>query len=93
FYYRGYALEYAQVASNWTLDTAETGLTWLPVTTQFEWMLPGTTVQFRFGNDPHMLSANLERSSGIFGGQGIDEIIYHEIGGVQIQLTGGEIQN
>lgn len=93
FYYRGYALEYAQVASNWTLSTAETGLAWLPVTTQLEWMLPGTTVQFRFGDDPFMLTASLERSSGIFGGQGIDEIIYQEIGGVQIQLTGGEIQN
>jgi hypothetical protein len=93
FFYRGYALEYASVASNWTLDTVETGLTWTPVTTQFEWMLPGTTVQMRFGADPQMLNSTIERSSGVFGGQGIDEIVYQEIGGVQIQLTAGEVQN
>jgi hypothetical protein len=93
FYYRGYALEYAAVAAGWTLDSDESGVTWLPVTTQYQWMIPGTTVEVRFGDDPQMLHSTIERSSGIFGGQGIDEIIYQEIGGVQIQLTAGEVQN
>ena len=93
FYYRGYALEYVQVAADWDLDTSsEAGLTWLPVTTQFSWLSTGSEVQFRFGDDPIMPTARIERSSGQYGGQGIDTIIYQEIGGVEIQLTGGELQ-
>lgn len=94
FYYRGYALEYVQVAGNWDLELSdETGLVWLPVTTQFTWMATGTECQFRFGQDPIMNAAKVQRSSGVFGGQGIDEIIYSEIGGVEIQVTGTELQN
>lgn len=93
FYYRGYALEYVQVAADWDLDaSSEAGLTWLPVTTQFSWLSTGSEVQFRFGDDPIMPTARIERSSGQYGGQGIDTIIYQEIGGVEIQLTGGELQ-
>ena len=40
-----------------------------------------------------MPTARIQRSSGVFGGQGIDEIVYKEIGGVEIQITGGEVQN
>ena len=40
-----------------------------------------------------MPAAKIQRSSGQYGGQGIDEIIYKEIGGVEIQITGGELQN
>lgn len=93
FYYRGYALEYANVPPGWSLDDDETLVAWQAVTFQHAWMLPGTTVKLRFGDDPHMLHSTIERSSGIFGGQGIDEIIYQEIAGVQIQLTAGEVQN
>jgi len=39
------------------------------------------------------MTGTVERSTGIFGGQGIDEILYKEIGGVQLQITGGEVQN
>lgn len=93
FYYRGYALEYANVPPGWELDDDDSLVTWQPVDAQYDWMLPGTTVKLRFGNDPYMLHSTIERSSGIFGGQGIDEIIYQEIGGVQIQLSGSELQN
>lgn len=93
FYYRGYALEYANVPPGWTLNDDESAVSWNPVQTQHVWMLPGTTARVRFGDDPYMLHSTIERSSGIFGGQGIDEIIYQEIGGVQIQLTAGEVQN
>ena len=94
FYYRGYALEYVQVASDWDLETSsETGLAWEQVTTQFTWLATGTDVTFRFGQDPIMYSSKIQRSSGTFGGQGIDQIIYKEIGGVELQLTGGELQN
>jgi hypothetical protein len=40
-----------------------------------------------------MPTAKIQRSSGVFGGQGIDEIIYKEIAGVELQLTGTELQN
>lgn len=93
FYYRGYALEFTSVASDWDLETSdETGLVFAQVTAQFDWMKTGTEVSLRFGNDPIMLS-RVQRSSGIFGGEGIDTIIYSEIGGVELQLTAGEVQN
>lgn len=94
FYYRGYALQYTQVASDWSLETSdESALVWTDVTAQSEWLLPGIEVQFRFGNDPIMPAAKVQRSSGQYGGQGIDSIIYKEIGGVELQLTGGDLIN
>lgn len=93
FYYRGYGLQYANVASNFVLGTSGiNGLSWSVLDSQKTWMLPGGQVQLQFGNDPIMLG-NVERSSGVFGGLGIDEIIYAEIGGVELQITGNEMQN
>ena len=94
FYYRGYALDYSLVPADWDLYTSpEDGLTFTQVTTQYEWLATGTECSFRFGEDPVMAAAKIQRSSGRYGGQGIDEIIYKEIGGVEIQITGGEMQN
>lgn len=94
FYYRGYALEYVQVASDWDLHTSdETGLIWTQMTAQESWIIPDQECKFRFGQDPIMPAARIQRSSGVFGGQGIDAIIYAEIGGVEIQITGGEVQS
>jgi len=94
FYYRGYALEYTTVPDTWDLEVSdETGLVFQQVLTQYDWLATNTTCSFRFGQDPIMPAAKIERSSGIFGGEGIDNIIYKEIGGVQIQITGGEVQD
>lgn len=94
FYYRGYALDFAPVASDWDLEVSdEAGLVFTQVTTQYTWLATGTECQFRFGQDPIMAAAKIQRSSGRYGGMGIDEIIYKEIGGVEIQITGGELQN
>lgn len=93
FYYRGYALEYALVPTDYDLLVPdEANLVFLEVKDQYDWMKTGTEVPFQFGNDPLLIS-KVQRSSGIFGGVGIDEIIYKEIAGVQLQLTGGEVQN
>ena len=93
FFYRGYALQYAVVPADFDPATdTETGLTWINVTGQPEALYDGREVPFYFGDDKPM-NARVERSSGIFGGQGIDEIIYNEMGGVQLQLTGAELQN
>lgn len=92
FYYRGYALQYATVTDqDWQNDPVG-DFTWTQMTDQPDWMSPGSQISLKFGDDPLMV-ASIERSSGIFGGQGIDEIIYDEIGGVQLQLTGAELQN
>lgn len=94
FYYRGYALEWTNVPEGWDLESSdETGLVFQQVTTQYSWLTPAVECQFRFGQDPLMPAAKVQRSSGIFGGQGIDEIIYDQLGGVEIQITGGELQN
>lgn len=93
FYYRGYCLQYSTVASTFVLGTTSvSSISWTNVDQQFSWLMPGAVVRFQFGNDPILL-ARVERSSGVFGGIGIDEIIYKEIGGVEIQLTGNELQN
>ena len=94
FYYRGYALEWVEVPSNWDLETSdETPLVFQQVLTQYTWLATGTECQFRLGQDPIMPTAKIQRSSGVFGGQWIDEIIYKEIAGVELQLTGTELQN
>ena len=94
FYYRGYALDFATVPADFDLaSSSEVGLTFTQVTTQYEWLATGTECQFRFGQDPIMNAAKIQRSSGQYGGQGIDQIIYKEIGGVEIQVTGAELQN
>ena len=94
FFYRGYALDYTIVPVNFSLETGdETGFVWTQVTGQTEWLSTGTECVFRFGDDPIMPTAKIQRSSGRYGGQGIDTIIYKEIGGVEIQITGGEVQN
>jgi len=94
FYYRGYALEWVEVPSNWDLETSdESALVFQQVVTQYTWLSTGTECQLRVGQDPIMPAAKIQRSSGVFGGQGIDEIIYQQIGGVELQLTGSELQN
>lgn len=94
FYYRGYALEWTTVSSDWDLESSdETGLVFAEVTTQYTWLATGTECEFRFGDDFIMNAAKIQRSSGIFGGEGIDSITYKEIGGVQIQITAADLQN
>lgn len=93
FYYRGYALLYSSVANDWDLESSdESVLTFTTVTGQPEWLLPGSVGRFKFGDDPIMPEARIQRSSGVFGGLGIDEIIYSEIGGVEVQITGANLQ-
>lgn len=94
FYYRGYSISWTEVPSDWSLEYSdETGLIFTEVKTQYTWLATGTECGFRIGNDPIMNAAVIQRSSGVFGGQGIDEIVYKEMGGVPIQLTGGELQD
>ena len=93
FYYRGYALEYAIVPPTFDPEVDdETGLTWVAVTGQPAWLFTNEAVRFYQGNEKPM-EGRVERSSGKFGGLGIDQILYKEIGGVELQITGGELQS
>ena len=74
FYYRGFALQKAALGgADWLGDLS--GLTFTDITAQESFLLPGNEVEFKFGNDPEMF-ATVQRSSGQFGGDGIDEILY-----------------
>lgn len=91
FYYRGYALQKAALGGeNWLGDLS--ALSFTTVTSQEQFLLPGVEIDFKFGNDP-VMKAKIERSSGQFGGEGIDEILYPALGGVEIQITASDLQN
>lgn len=92
FLYRGYYLEKASVASDFDWRGDLSGLTWIATTAYDDLLKPGSIVQFALGETPTM-QARVERSTGIFGGAGIDTLIYQEIGGVQLQLSGAELLN
>lgn len=89
FLYRGYALQMATVAADWVPGDAAT---WSDVTAALPGLRPGTDVLlFQGVSDP--MKARVERNDGVFGGVGIDEILYAEIGGTPLMLTGAEVQN
>lgn len=91
FYYRGYALQKAVINTTFAWETASlTGLSFTNITAQESFLLPGTEVSMKFGNDQTMLG-KIERSSGVFGGEGVDSILYPSLGGVEIQIKGGEL--
>jgi len=93
YLYRGYALQYTTVPSTFVLgESDESSLIYTTIQQQYEWMLPGQSVKLRFGND-RILNSQIERSSGTYGGKGIDSIIYSEIDGVEIQIIGAELTN
>lgn len=93
FYYRGYSLEYAAVPPEYDLrHPEESGLTFNPVHFQHPWMKTGQELPFVHGEGP-VLVAKVQRSDGVYGGIGIDQVLYKEIGGVQLQLTASEVQN
>lgn len=95
FFYRGYALQRAAIDEslvNWLDDSDLAGVSFGNVTQQESFLLPGEEVDFRFGDDP-VMKGTIERSSGQFGGEGIDQILYPALGGVEIQIKGANVQN
>lgn len=90
FYYRGYALEYSQVLSGYDWRKADiTDIEFEQVLGNETFFHPSQKIDFGFGNEPSMIGT-IQRSSGVFGGAGIDEIIYPAIG-VQFQITGAQV--
>ena len=92
FYYRGYALQYAQVANSYDwLQQDINDLTLTDITDNQSFLRPQTKVEFAFGNEGVMIGT-IQRSTGTFGGAGIDQIIYPAIG-VELQITGTQVLN
>jgi hypothetical protein len=92
FFYRGYYLQRATIASDFNWLGSLAGVVWVDVLTQDANIRPGKRAQFKLGQTPPM-QAEIERSTGVFGGTGIDEILYKELGGVELQLVGAELLN
>ena len=92
FYYRGYALEKLLLPpdTDWLGDLSSQEFT--QVTEQESFLLPSTEVEFKFGEEP-LMKGSIQRSSGTFGGEGIDSILYQALGGVELQLIGSEVQS
>jgi len=88
FLYRGYALEWILA----TEDVDPSTVQWQQATEQYDWMLPGIECQLRLGDDPLMMNARIQRSSGVFGGQGIDSVVYKEVGGVPLIVFGSQFE-
>lgn len=91
FYYRGYALEYAQILSNYDWKKQDiSDLVFTDTDGTEDFLRPQKEVEFLFGSE--LMRGIIQRSSGTFGGVGIDEIIYPSIG-VELQLTGSQVLN
>lgn len=89
FYYRGYVLQSAVIAADFDWKDGDTsGLTFTEIKENQSYLVPQKEVDLFFGDTE--MRATIQRSSGVFGGEGIDKIIYPSIG-VQIQLTAVEI--
>jgi len=93
FYYRGYALEKAVIASDdpWIQDEDVSTYAFMPLLGNEDFLRPQSEVLFTFGSQEPM-RAVIQRCNGKFGGTGIDEIIYPAIG-IEFQLTGAEVLN
>lgn len=92
FYYRGYYLQRATIASDFNWEGDLGSVTWSDVSGADSNLKPGADVLFKLGHTPTM-KARVERSTGVFGGTGIDTILYAELGGVEFQLVGAELLN
>ncbi len=91
FYYRGYALQYVAIAADddWTsMDLVQSSMT--DISTNQSYFQPMKEVDLFFGAEE--MRATIQRCTGVFGGEGIDKIIYPSIG-LQLQLTAAEILN
>lgn len=92
YYYRGFYLQSAVVTEGFDWRGNLSGVNWSNVVAASDVLRPGTRVEFGFGSQDTM-TATVERNTGVYGGLGIDNILYAEIGGVELQLTGAEVLN
>jgi hypothetical protein len=95
YLYRGYALRYAELPAEFTDgDAIPTSLTWTPLLSSSvpEWLTGGIQVQHRQGLEQYKTSM-IERITGKYGGEGIDEIVSQSVGGIPITVRSGDLLN
>lgn len=93
YIHRGYALRYAVISSGFILGVTDlSGLVFSNFTSQPQWLLTGGNGEYKLGNDP-VGYYTIDSSSGAYGGVGIDQLIYSEVGGIPLVLSVGETQN
>lgn len=91
FYYRGYALQYSQVLSGYDWKKPDiSDAQWTETDGSESFLRPQKEIELLFGTE--LMKGTIQRSSGVFGGVGIDEIIYPAIG-VELQITGAQVLN
>jgi hypothetical protein len=89
FYYRGYALQAADVDISYDWKKSDVSdRPFYNIVDDQPYLRAQTEVDFLFGDQ--LMKGTIQRGSGKFGGAGIDDIIYPAIG-VEIQITGGEV--
>ena len=94
FIYRGYVLQYNVLPTSGTYDLNNTvnlsGLTMTDVeSSNLSWLTPSGSMQILFGDISQVINCKVIVSSGVYGSQGIDQVIASEIKGVPITLLGG----
>lgn len=92
FIYRGYVIQYSDlgVSSTFKLGDDPSSITLTDVNdTRPEWLTVGGSMQILFGDIREVINCKMITSGGVYGSQGIDELITTEMGGVPIILLGG----
>jgi hypothetical protein len=86
--YRGYALQYTTWAG--PFGGSESNIIWTDITGRLPWIFPGMKVTMRVGLDS-VITGTIQQTSGVFGGLGIDEILYDQIQGIPMIISGGTL--
>jgi hypothetical protein len=90
--YRGYAIQYAIIAGSFSLGAEDNDdFSWIEIKKRPPWLFTGMSGFLQVGTNS-VVSAIIQQASGKFGGMGIDELVYREIGGVPVIISGGELQ-
>ena len=94
YLYRGYALRYAKVTTDYDLQALNTNVSWIELRsmTKPSWLVDGSVCKHQQGLE-QTKHCTIERCSGKYGGNQIDELISNEIGGIPIIVRSGDVIN
>jgi hypothetical protein len=98
FRYGGYVLRYAVMAGPVDPDELPAAQDWVDITaslavgsTQDVAFQPGRRGQCLLGSSERLQPCVLESTTGDYGGTGVDELLYLEIGGIPVSVVLGEV--
>ena len=93
YLYRGYGLRYAITTSGYDLNNGiSSGLAWTELKSNIKpiWLVEGIRCKHKQGLE-EIKYCKIEKVSGRYGGNKIDEIISNEIGGIPMIIRSGEV--